>query len=54
MHKDLDYIVVLMILSGCNSPNTPDLPDLNKPSFSYDEVIQKQKDLEAQASCENL
>lgn len=44
MNKFFKYLSFIMLF-GCEI-NTPPLPPLNKPSFSYDQVMQQQKQLE--------
>lgn len=44
MKKIFKYISFIM-LCGCEI-NTPPLPLLDKPSFSYEEIMKQQKQLE--------
>ncbi len=47
MNRISQYL--LLMLCGCEI-NTPPLPPIDKPSFSYEEVLQKQKQLEEEIS----
>ncbi|MDR0968864.1 MAG: hypothetical protein LBL99_04530 [Holosporaceae bacterium] len=38
-------IAFFILITACSSYETPDLPDLNKESFSTDEILQKEKEL---------
>ena len=44
MKKIFKHLLFIM-LCGCEI-NTPPLPPLDKPSFSYEEVMKQQKQLE--------
>jgi hypothetical protein len=39
-------IFLLLLLSACSKYQTPDLPDLQRESFSSEEIFQKQMELE--------
>ena len=43
--KKIFLYILFIILCGCEV-NTPSLPPLDTPSFSYDQVMQQQKQLE--------
>jgi hypothetical protein len=36
----------MLLLSACSGYKAPDLPDLARESFSSEEILQRQKDLE--------
>jgi hypothetical protein len=40
------FILVFFLIS-CSRYQTPELPDLNKKSFSSEKILQKQKELDA-------
>lgn len=37
---------IMLLLSACSGYKAPDLPDLARESFSSEEILQRQKDLE--------
>ena len=39
-------LIILIFITACVDYNTPPLPDLDAKSFSYEEVIQQQKELQ--------
>ena len=50
MSNKIFGLFLLVILSGCVPVDAPELPALDTPSFSYNDALQKQKDLEKQAA----
>ncbi|MDR2107443.1 MAG: hypothetical protein LBO73_02915 [Holosporaceae bacterium] len=43
--KKIASISLIALLTACSARNSPDLPDLNRKSFSEEEILQKQKEL---------
>ncbi|MDR1983026.1 MAG: hypothetical protein LBQ08_04515 [Holosporaceae bacterium] len=41
----MKMIFILFFLTSCSQYETPDLPPLNKKSFSSEEILNKQKEL---------
>ncbi|MCR5224931.1 MAG: hypothetical protein K6C34_02505 [Alphaproteobacteria bacterium] len=39
-------LVFLLVITACMSYQTPPLPDLNTKSFSYEKIMQQQKELQ--------
>ncbi|MDR2782113.1 MAG: hypothetical protein LBB21_06730 [Holosporaceae bacterium] len=42
----MQKIILILFLASCSRYKTPDLPDLQKETFSTEDILQKQKELE--------